>query len=124
LDRFDYSVGVASTEASGVSVGFTVAFGVALTLPFALAEGDAVSVAAGVADGVAFTALFISWAARRFRWGEKRLTVHLATGVHGIPHPESYRLSIITDLHQNFEHQCAKVMPPAAYNLLLQTPTY
>ena len=66
VDRFDYSAGVASTGASGVSAGLTVAFGVMVTLPLAEAEGEAVSVATGVADGVAFTALFISFGALRF----------------------------------------------------------
>jgi hypothetical protein len=59
MDRFDYSAGVASTEASGVAVGFTVALGVAVALPLALAEGDALS-ATGDSEGVAFTDLLIS----------------------------------------------------------------
>jgi hypothetical protein len=52
LESEDYCCGEASTETSGVSVGFTVALGVAVALPLTAAEGDAVSVATGVADGV------------------------------------------------------------------------
>jgi len=41
IDRFDDSaVGVASTEASDVSVGLTVAFGVAIACAFAEAQAD------------------------------------------------------------------------------------
>ncbi len=53
IDRFDYSAGVASTGASGVSVGFVVAFGVAVTLPFGVALVDAVRLADGDGDGFA-----------------------------------------------------------------------
>jgi len=59
MDRFDYSAGVASTEASGVAVGFTVA----LALPVALA--DAVGATVGVAEAVTSTACFTTFAEPR-----------------------------------------------------------
>ena len=60
MDTFDYSTGVASTEASGVAVGFTVAFTVGVTFPFGVALVDAVAVADGEGDGVRCTCLFNS----------------------------------------------------------------
>ena len=65
MDRFDYSAGVASTEASGVAVGFTVAFGVAVAFPFGVALVDAVGLTDGDGDAVRCTSLFSSCAARR-----------------------------------------------------------
>ena len=42
MDTLDYSASVASTEASGISIGLAVAFGVAVALAFPVALADAV----------------------------------------------------------------------------------
>ena len=57
MDSFDYSAGVASTEASGVAPGLTVAFGVGagVTFPFGVALVDAVELTDGDGDGVLCT---------------------------------------------------------------------
>jgi hypothetical protein len=65
MDIFDYSAGDASTSASGVAVGFTVALGVAVALAFPEALADADGSTVGDADGVASTACFTTLAEPR-----------------------------------------------------------